>query len=204
MSPFDRFSLLVDSVGLQLRNHSGVRSQCWLSIIAFNHAAHRVLPISWLENPYQTNPMPRGGNTNYGEVLRFLAKAIGDDIEHIKQENAAKMVKPEMKEPLIFFVTDGLPTADSGQWPQHRDLLVRDRRARIAAMGMAGSKEAVLVRLATGEDPDEVHAFIATGELNATQLADSIAISILRSVTLSISVGDMTIVEPAGMRRLSR
>jgi uncharacterized protein YegL len=205
-SPFDRFQTLVPDLVFSLREYVQVRTTCWLSFVAFSSTAQVVLPIMSLRGVPTTSPYPPGGQTDYVAALNLLGERIPLDRDTIIRELGNTLSAVTVARPLIFFITDGKPfvgktTQPRQDWMAARDALTGPLEARVAAIGLPGADERVLLDLATG-DTRRRNAFIANGGSSATKLADNVMDAIMHSVQRSTEVGDMVIETPTGMRRL--
>jgi uncharacterized protein YegL len=207
-SPFDRFQTLLPDLVFSLRDRAQVRTSCWLSLIAFASKATLVLPAVSLRTIPTVAALPPGGQTDYVEALRLLHQRIGEDrITIANSVGNGRAGNVRVADPLIFFVTDGLPYVGNGEqpwnaWTSARDLITRSgTNGRIAAVGLRGAREDVLVALATS-DGERHNAFIADDTLPATQLANNVVDAIVHSVERSTDAGTMIIETTPGMRRL--
>lgn len=207
-SPFERFQTLLPDLVFSLRDRAQVRTSCWLSVIAFASTATLVLPATPLRTTPSVPAMPPGGQTDYVEALRLLHQRIGEDRVTIASsvgEDDLGVV--EVADPLVFFITDGLPYVGNAEqpwsaWLSARNLVTGGEiNGRIAALGLQGAREDVLVAMATG-DGQRHNAFIADGTLPATELANNVVDAIVHSIERSTEAETMIIETPPGMRRL--
>ncbi|WBB93379.1 hypothetical protein [Verrucosispora sp. WMMC514] len=205
-SPFERFQILLPDLVLSLRKRAIVRTTCWLSLISFASTATLMLPAASLREIPVMPDWPKGGQTDYVAALRLLHQRIDEDRTSITLGADGRSEPVRVADPLVFFITDGYPYVGNSEQPQATWLAARDEitsgmNGRIAAVGLQGAREDVLVAMATG-DGARHNAFIADNTLPATLLAQNIVNAIVHSVALSTAAGTMIIETPPGMRRL--
>jgi uncharacterized protein YegL len=88
-----------------LRQDPYALETAYISVITFNHIAQQVVPLTELAM-FQEPEINASGTTSVGEALSLLSDKISHEV---KKTNAEQ--KGDWK-PLVFFMTDGLPTDD--------------------------------------------------------------------------------------------
>ncbi|MFE3458129.1 VWA domain-containing protein [Nocardiopsis aegyptia] len=168
-----------------------VSDKAHFSILAFNHEAHVLLPLSDLSEVEILPSMQANGGTSYGAAFRLLRETITQDVDRLKEAGH------RVYRPAVFFLSDGFPGDD--EWDvEYKRLTDTDwgPHPNILAFGFGEADAAIMQQVAT------VRAFMADGTLNPAQalneFARSLANSIVNSGTQSASSedGSVTMVMP--------
>ena len=88
-----------------LRQDPYALETAYISVITFNHNAEQVVPLTELAM-FQEPEITASGTTSVGEALSLLSDKITLEVKKTSAEQ-----KGDWK-PLVFFMTDGLPTDD--------------------------------------------------------------------------------------------
>jgi hypothetical protein len=91
-----------------LRNDPYALETAYLSVITFNTNAQQLVPLTELEQ-FQTPVIEARGCTALGEALTLLADCIDTEVAKTTAEQKGDW------RPLVFIMTDGLPTDDLSQ-----------------------------------------------------------------------------------------
>lgn len=91
-----------------LRNDPYALETAYLSVITFNTNAQQLVPLTELEQ-FQTPVIEARGCTALGEALTLLADRIDTEVAKTTAEQKVDW------RPLVFIMTDGLPTDDLSQ-----------------------------------------------------------------------------------------
>jgi uncharacterized protein YegL len=213
-SPPEAFMSLIPNTLMALTESSTMRETAWVSVLAFSDQPQVLQPIRSLASPpVIAEPRP-GVQSNYQAILEFLMLRFRQDVRVIaEQQRTGRAVT--VGYPRALFLTDGAPfVGDDYQSPQQwmgpRDRLVSGPpQAVIATIGLLGSCEPVLWRLATGDELGEKNAFLAHSVPDPDSLATALVASIedegsrpdLRSVLLQTPAGMLRIRRSASPRR---
>lgn len=94
-----------------------VSDKCRVGLIAFAEDVKQLLPLTKLSDVVEMPGLTSGTVTNYAEVFRFLKQQIRQNIDDLKDQGL------RVYRPVIFFISDGVPT-DDGLWqPAYKDLI---------------------------------------------------------------------------------
>jgi uncharacterized protein YegL len=88
-----------------LRQDPYALETAYISVITFNHNAEQVVPLTELAM-FQEPGITASGTTSVGEALSLLSDKITLEVKKTSAEQ-----KGDWK-PLVFFMTDGIPTDD--------------------------------------------------------------------------------------------
>jgi len=166
------------------------------------------------ETHYELAPFERGGIgllpkgtksgtwTNYVAVWKHLNDVVRQDIDRLQEEEYS------LKEPVVFFLTDGNAGAvDIKQpiekWKPYRDTLC-DRsypyRPRVIALGMGNVNRETVLAIRSDDPPGG--AYRADPGQPASLLLDGIMRFIITSIKDSTTQGRFNFKTPPGMTRL--
>jgi uncharacterized protein YegL len=117
-----------------------------LSIVSFNTSPHVVLEMTEISQLSELPAVTCGGTTNYGPMFQLLQNQISQDVPKL----SAKGVK--VFRPVVFVLTDGSPTDQSGSWHGSHDALIDSNwrfHPNVITYGFGDASEAVLKRVST-------------------------------------------------------
>lgn len=144
----------------------------YLSVIAFESTAQQICPLTELL-AFQEPNLVAGGTTSLGEALKLLTKCFDKDVN-----KASETQKGDWK-PLVFLMTDGMPT-DS--WERAADELKQKKPANIIACAAgANADEYVLKRITEivvkldDLQPDTLKAFFKWVTQSIKQTSQSVS-----------------------------
>ncbi|WP_223838817.1 vWA domain-containing protein [Nocardiopsis deserti] len=166
-----------------------VSDKAHFSIIAFNHEAKVLLPMSDLSDLESLPALHADGGTSYGEAFRLLRETITQDVERLKAEGH------KVYRPAVFFLSDGYPGDDDWDvaYKQITDLSWGPH-PNILAFGFGAADPRVIQQVAT------VRAFMADGTLNPAQALQEFARSLTNSI---VNSGTQAASSPDGAVTLS-
>jgi uncharacterized protein YegL len=144
-------------------------------LIAFSDDAHVLLELCDLSDLREMPGLSADGMTNYGAALRLARTTIEQDVRALKA-SGHKVVRP-----VVFFLTDGVPSDD---WVAAREELVspgNPTRPHIVAFGIGNADPDVVARVAT------FRAFIqAEGGVTPAKALREFVATLTRSIMLSV------------------
>jgi len=159
-----------------------------LSVISFNTMPHVVTSMTDIEALEALPTVSCGGWTNVGPMCELLRARITEDVSSLAGSGV------EVLRPVVFLLTDGLPTdKPAGAWKQHLDAL-KDHSWRpwphIITYGFGDASESVLSTIATAA------AYIAEdpGRDNSAALSQAMS-SLLNSLVASARVRSLQVPE---------
>ncbi|MDQ1743909.1 MAG: hypothetical protein QOE23_2248 [Pseudonocardiales bacterium] len=207
-SPSEAFMSLIPNTLMALTGSPMMQAVAWVSVLAFSDRPQVLQPIrSLAEAPVIAEPR-RGVQSDYDAILRFLLLRFRQDARVMTaQQRSSRPVV--VGYPRVLFITDGAPFVGAGyqypqRWQDARDRLVAGpSHALLATIGLPGSCEPVLWRLATGDDRGEKNAFLA----HSVPDPDGLAATLVASIEEERSRPDARsalLRTPAGMRRIRR
>ncbi|MDX3532182.1 VWA domain-containing protein [Streptomyces sp. ID05-39B] len=167
-----------------------------LSVVSFNTMPHVVASMTDIEALESLPTVSCGGWTNVGPMCELLRARITEDVSALAGDGV------QVLRPVVFLLTDGLPTdKPSGAWKQHLDAL-QDRSWKpwphIITYGFGDASESVLSTIATAA------AYIAEdpGGDNGEALSQAMS-SLLNSLVASARAQSLQVPEEvAGYRTL--
>lgn len=151
-----------------------------LSVLSFNTEPHLVTGMTRFDDVTSLPTVTCGGLTNFGLLFDLLRDRIEADVAAISNAGARVL------RPLVFLLTDGIPTDEpAGSWQSRLDRLVEKSwkpYPQIVTYGFSSASDAVLARIATAA------AFAAESkEADSEALAKALK-SMLRSMVASAKV----------------
>ncbi|MER7702774.1 VWA domain-containing protein [Kitasatospora sp. NPDC097605] len=144
-------------------------------LIGFSTDAHELQPLVDLSDLDELPALEASGLTSFGNAFALLRRAIERDVQALKADGH------DVYRPVVFFLSDGMPTDDD--WEQaYQDLLAAAFRPHIIAFGMTGADRSVIARVATFK------AFMQDeGTANPAVALREFAASLTRSIVRSVS-----------------
>ncbi len=115
----------------ELMNDPSAIETCYISVITFASSAKMVAPLTELTQ-FVPPKLQAGGTTALGEALRLLDNSLNKDIY------ANSPTQKGDYKPLVFLMTDGMPTDN---WEKSADTLkqrTKQKVASIIALGCGG------------------------------------------------------------------
>lgn len=201
VTPYNVLSACVDQLLFKIEANPTVNEAAHISVMSFADETHTVLPLAKLENTQTIAALSKGNQTNYATVFAALRQAIEADCHALDRDF-------KLKQPTVFFLTDGGPYVGNGPQPESVWAPVRDRlvdesfayRPHIVTFGFRSVSESTLCRVATSLGSEKL-AFIANRALQVAELVESIMAALFISIGQSLARNELVIQPPAGMRR---
>lgn len=122
-----------------LRQDPYALETAFLSIITFGETANQAVPLTELVS-FQVPSLVANGRTALGQALELLATRIDAEVQR-----STPTQKGDWK-PLVFLMTDGLPTDD---WGRGRDALRKVKTGMLVACGAGPGADANLLKQLT-------------------------------------------------------
>jgi uncharacterized protein YegL len=132
--------------------------------------------------------------TNYGAVFSYLAAALPEDISLLKSEGYAII------RPVVFVLTDGLPSDGEAWRGPYSDLMKQNFRPNIVSFGIGDAQAEIISAISSRPD----FGFISTS-VNVTSAIQSFLGSLTSSVvasgrSIAAENPDLVIQKPEGFR----
>ena len=124
-----------------LRQDPHALETAYLSIIGFGSSASVLAPLTEV-SAFQPPALVASGTTSMGEALRLLATRVDQEVTRTTAET-----KGDWK-PLVFLMTDGLPT---DEWAAAAQQLRAKKLGRIVACAAGAGADTSLLAEITGE-----------------------------------------------------
>ncbi len=134
--PIESMRAGVRSLTSDLRSDPQALETAWLSVISFGSSAHQISPLTDLIN-FQEPTLDAQGITSLGEALTLLNNCI---VREVRPPDSAH--KGDWT-PLIFLMTDGLPT---DAWEQPAKILIQNHHANIIACAAGSNADPELLK----------------------------------------------------------
>ncbi|GAD85273.1 VWA domain-containing protein [Nocardia asteroides NBRC 15531] len=173
-----------------------------ISIIAFAHEAWTHYPLRSIGDPATCEALPQGSWTNFVGAWEHLNATVRADMDRLTRQNY------HLKQPVIFFITDGNAGAKNisqpiTTWRPIKDALCDGMyrlRPRVVSLGMGDVNQATVLALRSDDPPGA--ACLAKAGVPANVLLKSIIDVIIKSISLSTDGGNFVFTVPEGMQRL--
>lgn len=151
-----------------------VSDKAHFSILAFNHEAKVLLPLSDLSDVDGLPSLQADGTTSYGAAFRLLKETITQDVDRLKQAGH------KVYRPAVFFLSDGQPNDEDWDVP-YKQLTDPSwgPHPNILAFGFGDAEAQVIQQVATAK------AFMANGTIGPAQALQEFAKSLLNSIVNS-------------------
>lgn len=172
--PIEAINKALPELHMKIGANPVVADKAHFAIIAFNHEASVLLPLSDLSDVETVPTLEATGATSYGEAFRVLRETITQDVARLKQAGH------KVYRPAVFFLTDGYP-GDMDWLSAYRELTDPSwgPHPNILAFGFGEADSQVIQQVAT------VRAFMADGTLNPAQALQEFAKSLTNSIVAS-------------------
>lgn len=122
-----------------------VCDKAMISVITFSDNGLVLVPLTRMDDlTDMPGAKPRGG-TSYGAAFRTVKESIDSDIGDLKAQSV-KVLRP-----VVFFISDGVPT-DGQSWRQEHATLIdpdNDYHPHILSFGVDQAEETVILEVAT-------------------------------------------------------
>ncbi|MFF1871803.1 VWA domain-containing protein [Streptomyces sp. CB03911] len=145
------------------------------ALIGFSTEANELQQLVDLGDIDELPALEASGLTSFGNAFQTLHRSIERDVPALKAEGH------DVYRPVVFFLSDGIPT-DTGWDQPYQQLLASKFRPHVIAFGIGSADRAVIAQVATFkafmQEEDGVSAAVALKEFAA-----SLTRSIVRSVS---------------------
>ncbi|MFA1538498.1 vWA domain-containing protein [Actinomadura monticuli] len=170
-----------------------------ISVIEFSSRAEVLLPLT---RPGETDDLRRfnrGDQTDYAVVFDLLRRRIDEDCRRLAQTY-------DLKQPAVFFLTDGIPFVGDRDQPESVWLPARNRllapdfdfRPQLVAFGFGQARRNVLCRVASEQGGRRL-AFIADRAMDVSEVLGALIDTLFISISASVAQGDLAVRVPEGM-----
>ena len=157
----------------------------YLSVISFNTQPHVITAMEDMDDVQSLPTVSCGGMTNFGLMFELIHSRIEADVRAMANKGL-KVLRP-----VVFLLTDGIPSDDPGWQDQLAELTDRSWKTHpnIITYGFGDAREDVLRRTAN------IAAFVAEkGADNRAALAEALT-SMLNSLVASAKTQDFQVPE---------
>jgi len=173
-APIDAINNAMPELHHEIGTNPVVADKTQFGIIGFSDSAEVLLELSDLSQVTSLPTVAHKGGTSYASALRCVKDQIELDIERLKREGHS------VYRPVVFFLTDGHPSAD---WRAEWDALVSEQfnyRPHIVAFGIGNQVDAsVISAIAT------FRAFIDDGTMSPAMALREFAVALTKSIVMS-------------------
>ncbi|GAA3504739.1 hypothetical protein GCM10019016_118520 [Streptomyces prasinosporus] len=165
----------------EISTNPSVADKIRFALIGFSTQASVLQPLADLSELTQLPSLSAGGVTSFGAVFQLLKDTIEKDVAALKAEGH------DVYRPVVFFLSDGIPT-DEGWRATLADLNGFRYAPKIIAFGINDADEATITEVANFK------AFLQTGEaispaMALREFASSLTRSIVNSATSMAAQG---------------
>jgi uncharacterized protein YegL len=173
----------VASVCSKLHSEPMVAAKVRLAVVGFSEDVQVRLGLSDARTLTGAPRMHIRGVTNYGAAFAFLARQIPVDVHNLKAQGY------QVHRPVVFFLSDGLPSDEPAWRAAHRQLL--DRQAtptapNVIACGIGQAEAKVISEVATRPE----FGFIAVPGCDIGQAISDFFQSLVQSLVQSTQTLD--------------
>ncbi|TDD94653.1 vWA domain-containing protein [Actinomadura rubrisoli] len=197
--PLEVLSDAVPELLFRVQTEQMISDAALVSVIAFSSTAEVLLPLSRPRDVYDLKAFDKGDQTDYASVFTLLRHRIEEDCERLSSAY-------DLKQPAVFFLTDGIPYVGRANQPESAWLPPRDRlvapdfayRPQLVAFGFGQAQRRVLCKVATEQGKRRL-AFIAAGSMDVSRVLDALMETLFISISSSVSKGELSIRVPEGM-----
>ncbi|MER5350392.1 VWA domain-containing protein [Kitasatospora sp. NPDC002551] len=150
-------------------------------LIGFSTDAHELQPLVDLSDLDELPALEASGLTSFGNAFGLLRQAIERDVQALKADGH------DVYRPVVFFLSDGVPTDSDWDRP-YQDLLAAAFRPHIIAFGIGQADRSVIAHVATFKAfmQEDGNADVAVA---LREFAASLTRSIVRSVSGATEAG---------------
>ena len=162
----------VKALVAELQSEPYAIETAYISVITFESTAQQVTPLTELLS-FQAPQLSAGGATSIGSALKLLSQCFDKEVK-----KASETQKGDWK-PLVFLMTDGMPT-DS--WEQAAKELKKKKPANIIACAAGSSADEYMLKKLTeivvkldNLQPDTLKQFFQWVSQSIKQTSQSVA-----------------------------
>ncbi|MCX5212349.1 VWA domain-containing protein [Kitasatospora sp. NBC_00240] len=159
----------------EISTNPTVSDKTRFALIGFSTEAHELQQLVELSDIEELPALAASGLTSFGKAFETLHRAIERDVPALKAEGH------DVFRPVVFFLSDGIPTDTDWERP-YQELLASKFRPHIIAFGIGVAQRAVIAQVATFK------AFMGTEDgVSAAVALKEFAASLTRSIVRSVS-----------------
>jgi uncharacterized protein YegL len=172
--PIDAINVALPELHHEIGTNPVVSDKTQFGIIGFSDDADVLLELSDLSQVRGLPVLTAKRGTSYAAALKCVKDQIEVDVERLKAQGDAVF------RPVVFFLTDGHPSAD---WRTEYDELVSDQfkyHPNIVAFGIGNQVDAsVISSIAT------FRAFVDDGTMSPAKALQEFAVALTKSIVMS-------------------
>lgn len=176
-----------------------INDAAFISVIEFSSRAEVILPLTRPADTRDIRPFTKGDQTDYAVIFELLRRRIDEDCRRLSATYA-------LKQPAVFFLTDGIPYVGDHEQPQSIWFPARNRllapdftyRPQVVAFGFGQARPKVLCRVASEQGGRRL-AFIADRAVDVSAVLTALIDTLFISISASVAQGDLAIRVPEGM-----
>jgi len=172
--PIDSINRAMPELHHEIGTNPVVADKTQFGVIGFSDNAEVLLELSDLSQVATLPVLSHKGGTSYAAAMRCIKDQIELDVDRLKRENH------KVYRPVVFFLTDGHPSAD---WRAEWDALVSREfkyHPHIVAFGIGNQVDgAVISAIATFQ------AFIDDGTMSPAMALREFAVALTKSIVMS-------------------
>jgi uncharacterized protein YegL len=207
-TPYDVLADAVPELLWELQTDPTVCDAALVGVVAFGSEVVEVLPLSRPDEVQDFAQLPKGRQTDYATLFHWLRQRIDAD-------GRVLAARYRLKQPVVFFLTDGEPYVGEAPqpeavWRPQRDALVAagfEYRPQVVAFGFGQARGETLAKVATettetdasGRGVQRRLAYIAKESMEVTQVLGGIMSALFVSIGASVSGNDLVVRAPDGM-----
>ncbi|MGW5089044.1 vWA domain-containing protein [Streptomyces coelicoflavus] len=179
----DAINAALPDLHQEISTNPSVADKTRFALIGFSTQASVLQPLADLSELTQLPSLSAGGVTSFGAAFRLLKDTIEKDVAALKADGH------DVYRPVVFFLSDGIPT-DEGWRTELKELNAFRYAPKIIAFGISDADAATITEVANFkaflEQNDSISPAVALREF-----ASSLTRSIVRSATsMSAQGGD--------------
>ncbi|UXY31074.1 vWA domain-containing protein [Streptomyces sp. HUAS TT20] len=159
----------------EISTNPSVADKTRFALIGFSTQASVLQPLADLSELTQLPSLSAGGVTSFGAAFRLLKDTIDKDVAALKAEGH------DVYRPVVFFLSDGIPTDDDWRTPL-KDLNAFRYAPKIIAFGISDADSATITEVANFKAFIQQDSSI-TPAVALREFASSLTRSIVNSAT---------------------
>jgi uncharacterized protein YegL len=141
--PIDAINAALPDLHQEISTNPTVADKTRFALIGFSDEATVLQPLVDLSELDSLPALASGGITSYEHAFRTLKKSIEADVTDLKAQGH------EVYRPVVFFLSDGVPTDADADWKRALDELVTSHyRPSIIAFGIGEADPATISQVA--------------------------------------------------------
>ncbi|GAA3230966.1 vWA domain-containing protein [Actinocorallia longicatena] len=196
--PLDMLGDAVPELLWQIQTEPAISDATWVGVVGFHSSPQVILRLTRPSEVADLKAFEPGQQTNYASAFTLLSDLIERDCSRLKASY-------NLKRPVVFFLTDGIPYVGRAEQPEPVWRECRDRlaglssRPQIVAFGFGQARGDILCKVATEQDGRPL-AFVADGGVSVVTVLTALMDTLFVSITSSVAKGELSLRVPDGMR----